>query len=56
MSTYKPEYKDSIEWYKCITLPKTMQTAGYQTFWISNQSKIGLFDTGVGRYADLCDY
>lgn len=56
MSTYKPEYKDSIEWYKCITLPAIMQTTGYQTYWISNQSKIGIFDTGVGRYADLCNY
>ena len=54
MSTYKPEYKDSIEWYKCTTLPTTMQTAGYQTYWVSNQSKSGVFDTGVGRYADIC--
>lgn len=55
MSTYKPEYSDSVEWYKCITMPTTMRAAGYSTHWVSNQSKIGIFDTAVGRYADLCD-
>lgn len=55
MSTYKPEYRDSISWYKCTSIPEIAQLSGYQTHWISNQSKIGIFDTGTGRYADLCN-
>lgn len=55
MSTYKPEYKDSIPWYKCTSIPEAIQLSGYHTHWISNQSKIGIFDTGTGRYADLCN-
>lgn len=54
LSTYKPEYKDSIPWYKCTSIPEVIQLSGYQTHWVSNQSKIGVFDTGTGRYADLC--
>lgn len=55
MSTYKPEFKDSIPWYKCTTLPEILLCSNYYTHWISNQSKIGLFDTVIGRYADLCN-
>ena len=54
MSTYSPKY-NNIDWYKCTTIPEIVKKAGYHTIWISNQSKIGLFDTAVGRYADLCD-
>lgn len=56
MSTYKPEYKDSIPWYQCTSLPEILQHSGYHTYWISNQSKIGIFDTVIGRYADLCNH
>ncbi len=55
ISTYKPEYKDSIPWYKCTTLPEILHYSNYYTFWISNQSKVGLYDTVIGRYADLCN-
>lgn len=55
LSTYKPEYKDSIPWYQCTSIPEVIRLSGYQTHWVSNQSKIGVFDTGTGRYADLCD-
>lgn len=55
MSTYKPEYKDSIPWYQCTTLPEILNYSGYYTYWISNQSKVGIFDTVIGRYADLCN-
>lgn len=54
MSTYKPEFLDSIEWYRCTTIPEIVNKL-YKTIWVSNQSKIGVFDTAVGRYADLCD-
>ncbi|MDO4185662.1 MAG: sulfatase-like hydrolase/transferase [Bacteroidales bacterium] len=55
MSTYKPEYRDSVKWYSCTTLIEVLQKCGYYTQWYSNQSKNGLFDNVVGRYADLCD-
>lgn len=55
MSTYRPEYKDSCNWYECTTLPEIVKLSGYNTFWISNQSKVGLFDNVVGRYSELFD-
>ena len=55
MSTYTPEQEGKVKWYECTTIPETMKASGYQTHWVSNQSKIGIFDTGIGRYADLCD-
>lgn len=56
MSTYRNEYKDSIAWYECTTILELLNVAGYQTYWFSNQSKTGLFDNIVGKYADLCTY
>lgn len=44
MSTYQLEYRDSVNWYECITLPNVMKSCGYQTVWISNQSPSGVFD------------
>lgn len=55
MSTYKPEFKDSIAWYKCTTLIDVVKKANYNTFWISNQSKRGIYDNIPSRYAELCD-
>ena len=55
MGTYKTEYQDSIPWYSCTTIPEILQNSNYYTYWISNQSKIGLYDTVVGKYADLCN-
>ena len=55
MTSYVYETADSIKWYERLTLIEIMQRAGYRTYWISNQSKTGLYDNEVGRYADLCD-
>lgn len=55
MSTYKPSYKDSCNWYECTTLPEIVKLSGYNTYWVSNQSKVGLFDNVVGRYSELFD-
>lgn len=55
MSSYKDEYSDSIQWYKCLNIIDVMGCSGYKTRWISNQSKRGLADNEVGRYAELCD-
>lgn len=55
MSTYRHEYEDSIQWYECLSLPEVVKVAGYNTCWVSNQSKVGFFDSVAGAYADLCD-
>lgn len=55
MTSYIEEYADSINWYECLTLIEVMEKAGYKTHWISNQSKRGVYDNEVGRYAELCD-
>ena len=55
MTSYIDGMNDSIEWYKCLTLIEIMQNAGYKTFWFSNQSKTGVYDNEVGRFADLCN-
>ena len=52
---WREELADSIEWYKSLTLLEVMQNAGYKTYWLSNQSKAGVYDNEVGRFADLCD-
>ena len=44
------------EWYECTTLIEALQALGYQVNWISNQSKVGMHENIVGRFADLCDY
>lgn len=49
------EKDKSIKWYERLTLIEIMQKAGYRTYWLSNQSKTGVYDNEVGRYADLCD-
>ena len=55
MSTYRREYGDSVNWYQCTTIPEIMNRLGYNTIWLSNQSKKGLYDNIAGRYSDLCN-
>ena len=55
MMSYTNSMSDSIEWFRCLTLIEIMQKTGYKTYWFSNQSKTGLYDNEVGRFADLCD-
>lgn len=55
MASYRNEYADSIEWYKCLTIMDVMKENGYEISWLSNQSKRGFYDNEVGRYAELCD-
>ncbi|MBR5594066.1 MAG: phosphoethanolamine transferase [Bacteroidaceae bacterium] len=55
MMAYTDNMSDSIEWCRCLTLIEVMQKSGYKIHWFSNQSKTGLFDNEVGRFADLCD-
>ena len=55
MSTYKPEFEEKVKWYECLTLPEVLEKSGYYTFWISNQSKTGIYDNIVSKYALLCN-
>ncbi|MDO5461075.1 MAG: phosphoethanolamine transferase, partial [Bacteroidales bacterium] len=55
MSSYTNDYADSIRWYECLNIIDVMKSAGFETWWLSNQSKKGIADNEVGRYADLCD-
>ena len=55
MMSYMDYLNDSIKWYKCLTLIEVMSKADYSTYWLSNQSKTGLFDNEVGAFSDLCD-
>ncbi len=55
MSTYRPEYGDSVMFYTCQTLPQVIRDAGYHSTWISNQSQYGMFDNVIGHFAALCD-
>lgn len=52
---YTDEIADSIDWLRCLTLIEIMQKAQYNTFWVSNQTKSGLFTNEIGCFSDLCD-
>ena len=53
ISQYRREWKDSVDWFRCTTLPDVLHAAGYKTFWVSNQSKRGVCENTIGQYSDL---
>lgn len=53
-SQYRVEWGDSVKWYTCPTLQNILHQSGYRTYWISNQSKRGVSDNFIGKYAELC--
>lgn len=53
MSTYPVEQND---WWKCQTLPTTMKTIGYTTYWLTNQRGGATRDAIADSYGKLCDY
>lgn len=55
MSTYRPEFKQNVNWYECVTLPEIISKTNYNSIWISNQSRDGMFDNVISKYAELCD-
>lgn len=55
MTSYTDDMNDSISWYQCLTLLEVVQKCGYETIWLSNQSKSGFYDNEIGAYSDLCD-
>ena len=54
MSSYKPEYGNKVAWNECATLPEVLNSSGYTTNWVSSQSKYGVHDNIVTKYANLC--
>ena len=54
MSTYSSSNSEN-KWYECLNIIDLMKTAGYTTYWFSNQSKTGVHDSEVTRYSQLCD-
>ena len=55
MSSYTDDMSDSISWFQCLTLLEVIQKCGYETLWLSNQSKNGFWDNEIGAYSDMCD-
>lgn len=55
MSTYEKSMGNKVKWNECPTLPNIVKAANYRTYWISNQSKKGLYDNVVSQYSDFCD-
>ena len=55
MGTFNTDYSNEPEWYKCTTIIEVLQSLGYTVNWLSNQSKVGMHENVVGRFADLCD-
>lgn len=49
------ENYNSKNWYERLTLTEMLDCVGYYTYWISNQSKYGIYDNVVTKYAELCD-
>lgn len=52
MSTFRG---DNGPYYRNHNIVETMQAAGYKTFWLSNQSRVGVCDVQATAYARLCD-
>ena len=55
LSTYRPEFEDSVTYWTCPSIFQFMRETGYRQTWISNQAKHGIYDNLIGNYADLCD-
>ena len=51
MMSYADDICDSADWYKRLTIFDVMKSAGYNSYWISNQYK----HDEIGRYSKLCD-
>lgn len=53
MSSYS--FDSTGKWYENIFLSNILSSAGYKTYWISNQSKSGLYDNGVTCFSEIFD-
>ena len=55
LNTHTPQADDSVKWYRTLGLPELLQTAGYHTFWLSNQLPQGLYNNLSSAYSRMCD-
>ncbi len=55
LSVYRSGSFHGTEWHLCPSMPEIADILGYNTYWVSNQSKSGLYDNLVTRYAELCN-
>ncbi len=44
------------DWYDYALLPSVMKAAGYDTYWISNQEKSGIYVNEISALATSCDH
>lgn len=49
-------YESNIPWYKYNNFIDIMKSAGYKTFWLSNQESSGIWGNVAQVYADRSDY
>ena len=55
MSTLN-EGEDDPDWNTRPNITDILKKSGYETYWISNQSKHGIYDNIITKYAELCDH
>ncbi len=48
--------ENQLDSYEGIDLLDVFHSAGFRTYWLSNQSPLGIFDNIVGTYANKCDF
>lgn len=46
---------EKTKWNEAVTLPVAAQTAGYKTYWCSNQKQAGIWENIQGLFARQCD-
>jgi len=48
--------ENGIDFYESIDLLDVFHSAGFKTYWLSNQSPVGIFDNTIAQYAQKCDH
>ena len=55
LNTYLTDTAMTRQWFNCTSLIEVMNTAGYHTFWLSNQEENGLITNIPGGHSKICD-
>lgn len=50
------EDEDEPDWNTKPNILSIIRDSGYETYWISNQSKHGIYDNIITKYAELCNH
>ena len=48
--------ENNKKYHKSLSIIDIFHSAGFKTYWISNQSPIGIWDNGIYNFAKTCDY